>query len=351
MPGPLLVAVAEPEARDRAVDGACRHVVRADAEPRRDARAERLQHDVRALEQPLRDRRVAFQVDDDRLLPRCERGMPGRSRRAHRIASRLLDADDPGAEAQELRRGERSRQVAREVEDEQSRERLHRRRTYHYPSSSLAQRTAAVEEKRRQILDAAVRVFAHRGFHTSRVGDIAEEAGVAHGLLYHYFDSKDAAARDGLPRELERPARPDPRRRGDRRAGRRAAPPRRADHPAHLEAPAGRRPRRRARDRPQPRDPAADRGARATDRLDSGASSSAARSAASSAPSSTPASAPRSSTAGSTPSSPAGCSAPARTETRLSRRRSGRSCGVVVDGFRTDAPVASALGAEQRAEA
>jgi len=48
-----------------------------------------------------------------------------------------------------------------------------------------------VEEKRRQILDAAVRVFAHKGFHTSRVGDIAEEAGVAHGLLYHYFDSKD----------------------------------------------------------------------------------------------------------------------------------------------------------------
>ncbi len=46
------------------------------------------------------------------------------------------------------------------------------------------------EEKRRLILDAAVRVFARRGYHTSRVGDIAEEAGVAHGLLYHYFDSK-----------------------------------------------------------------------------------------------------------------------------------------------------------------
>ena len=48
-----------------------------------------------------------------------------------------------------------------------------------------------MEEKRRQILDAAVRVFARKGFNTSRVGDIAEEAGVAHGLLYHYFDSKD----------------------------------------------------------------------------------------------------------------------------------------------------------------
>ena len=34
-------------------------------------------------------------------------------------------------------------------------------------------------------------MFARKGFHASRVGDIAEEAGVAHGLLYHYFTSKD----------------------------------------------------------------------------------------------------------------------------------------------------------------
>jgi TetR/AcrR family transcriptional regulator, fatty acid metabolism regulator protein len=46
-------------------------------------------------------------------------------------------------------------------------------------------------DKRRLILDAAVRVFARRGYHGSRVGDIATEAGVAHGLLYHYFSSKD----------------------------------------------------------------------------------------------------------------------------------------------------------------
>jgi AcrR family transcriptional regulator len=55
----------------------------------------------------------------------------------------------------------------------------------------LTARAAAGEEKRRQILDAAVRVFARKGFHGSRVGDIAEEAGVAHGLLYHYLTSKD----------------------------------------------------------------------------------------------------------------------------------------------------------------
>jgi TetR/AcrR family transcriptional regulator, fatty acid metabolism regulator protein len=57
--------------------------------------------------------------------------------------------------------------------------------------AALVDRTSAVEDKRRQLLDAAVRVFARKGFHASRVGDIAEEAGVAHGLLYHYFKSKD----------------------------------------------------------------------------------------------------------------------------------------------------------------
>jgi AcrR family transcriptional regulator len=47
-------------------------------------------------------------------------------------------------------------------------------------------------DRRRQILDAAVRVFAQRGFTQCRVSDIAEEAGVAYGLVYHYFGSKDA---------------------------------------------------------------------------------------------------------------------------------------------------------------
>ena len=46
-------------------------------------------------------------------------------------------------------------------------------------------------EKRRLILDAAVRVFARQGFNGCRVSDIADEAGVAYGLVYHYFRSKD----------------------------------------------------------------------------------------------------------------------------------------------------------------
>ena len=38
-------------------------------------------------------------------------------------------------------------------------------------------------------------MFADRGYHGARVGDIAEDAGVAHGLLYHYFASKDDVLR------------------------------------------------------------------------------------------------------------------------------------------------------------
>ncbi len=55
----------------------------------------------------------------------------------------------------------------------------------------MASTKAPPVDRRRQILDAAVRVFAQQGFHTCRVSDIAAEAGVAHGLIYHYFDSKD----------------------------------------------------------------------------------------------------------------------------------------------------------------
>jgi TetR/AcrR family transcriptional regulator, fatty acid metabolism regulator protein len=55
----------------------------------------------------------------------------------------------------------------------------------------LTERSITISDKRTLILDAAVRVFARKGYHAARVGDIAAEAGVAHGLLYHYFDSKE----------------------------------------------------------------------------------------------------------------------------------------------------------------
>lgn len=46
-------------------------------------------------------------------------------------------------------------------------------------------------DKRRIILDAAIHVFARAGFHGCRVSDIAREADVAYGLVYHYFGSKE----------------------------------------------------------------------------------------------------------------------------------------------------------------
>jgi AcrR family transcriptional regulator len=52
-------------------------------------------------------------------------------------------------------------------------------------------RAGAAVDKRRLILDAAVTVFARKGFHECRVSDVADEAGVAYGLVYHYFNSKE----------------------------------------------------------------------------------------------------------------------------------------------------------------
>ena len=46
-------------------------------------------------------------------------------------------------------------------------------------------------EKRRAILHAAVRVFAEKGYHGCRIADVARQAGVAYGLVYHYFQNKD----------------------------------------------------------------------------------------------------------------------------------------------------------------
>src|SRR5438105_8505067 len=45
--------------------------------------------------------------------------------------------------------------------------------------------------KRERILDAAVRVFAEKGFYGAKVSEIAREAGVADGTIYLYFKSKD----------------------------------------------------------------------------------------------------------------------------------------------------------------
>ena len=56
----------------------------------------------------------------------------------------------------------------------------------------MAEAKTPAVDKRRAILEAAIRVFARQGYHSTRVSDIADEAGVAYGLVYHYFRSKEA---------------------------------------------------------------------------------------------------------------------------------------------------------------
>jgi len=201
--GAVRVPPVLPESSDRAVDDALRDVLRTYAEAGRDAGPEPFQHDVRTRAERVGEGHVALEVADDRFRPAAQRGIPGGGSAPHRIALRRLDADDTRAEATQLTARERSGEIPRQVDDEHPGEVL-LRGVCHRPYSdrtltgrSIARERASgdrqggAEETRQRILDAAVRVFARRGFHTSRVGDIAEEAGVAHGLLYHYFASKD----------------------------------------------------------------------------------------------------------------------------------------------------------------
>lgn len=55
------------------------------------------------------------------------------------------------------------------------------------PSKRVQQR----EERRKQILDAALTVFSGKGYHATNVSDVAAEAGVSQGTIYWYFESKD----------------------------------------------------------------------------------------------------------------------------------------------------------------
>jgi AcrR family transcriptional regulator len=47
------------------------------------------------------------------------------------------------------------------------------------------------QDKRAQILDAALEVFSRKGVYATRIADIASEAGIAYGLVYHYFKNKE----------------------------------------------------------------------------------------------------------------------------------------------------------------
>ena len=140
--------------------------------------------------------------------------------------------------------------------------------------------TTAATDKRRVILDAAVRVFARQGFHTCRVSDIADEAGVAYGLVYHYFSSKEEILDtlflerwDVMLAAIAEADASDARAAGeavrDRRLHHRLLPPRpRADEGDHRRGHAGRQHVRAApiwprSARPTPGSPRSSRGAQA----------------------------------------------------------------------------------------
>ena len=59
------------------------------------------------------------------------------------------------------------------------------------------------DERKIQILDAAMDTFAEKGFHKTRMSDIAETSGLSKGSLYWYFDSKDSIILNLLDRVFE----------------------------------------------------------------------------------------------------------------------------------------------------
>ncbi len=58
-------------------------------------------------------------------------------------------------------------------------------------SEGPSKREQAREERRREILEAALAVFTQKGYHATNVSDVAAQAGVSQGTIYWYFDSKD----------------------------------------------------------------------------------------------------------------------------------------------------------------
>ena len=69
--------------------------------------------------------------------------------------------------------------------------------------SSTGQARAVVTDKREAILRAAIKVFAQKGYFSSKVADIAKEAGIADGTVYLYFKSKDEILHSIFDRAME----------------------------------------------------------------------------------------------------------------------------------------------------
>ena len=57
--------------------------------------------------------------------------------------------------------------------------------------SSQTARARQADQRRSELIQAALQLFAERGFRATTIADIATATGTAHGLVYHYFRSKD----------------------------------------------------------------------------------------------------------------------------------------------------------------
>ena len=59
------------------------------------------------------------------------------------------------------------------------------------------------DERREQILHHALQIFSRKGLAATKIGDIAAAAGLSHGLVYHYFQSKDEIFTELVRRAME----------------------------------------------------------------------------------------------------------------------------------------------------
>lgn len=77
-----------------------------------------------------------------------------------------------------------------------------------YCNTNMSPRTASQfesmrEQSRNAILEAALKLFAEKGFHGASVAQIAKEAGVSKGLIYNYFAKKEDLVMGMIQREME----------------------------------------------------------------------------------------------------------------------------------------------------
>jgi TetR/AcrR family transcriptional regulator len=65
------------------------------------------------------------------------------------------------------------------------------------------------ERSRKQILDSSLKLFSHKGYGATSVNDIADEAGLSKGNVYHHFPDKEAIFRALLDRYFQALSEPD----------------------------------------------------------------------------------------------------------------------------------------------